>query len=138
MPREAIRIEGLRSLQRDIRRVVPELKRDVPIAIQHAVEDTLLRPAQALAPHRTGRLAASLRVVRAGNRVAIRSRLPYANVIHWGGTTGRHHRPGIGGSGSVHVTANLFIAKAIDHGATRTVEAIADNLDHTFRRNGWR
>ncbi len=36
-----------------------------------------------------------------GSSTAIRSGKPYANFIYWGGSTGKGHKPGQGGSGSV-------------------------------------
>lgn len=130
-----ISIEGLRAFQRDVKTTQPGLRRDVPKAMQKAAEEVALPASRALTPSRTGRLRASERVSARGIGVAITSRVPYANVIHWGGTTGRHHsrsRPG-----ATRITKSLFAVRAIERTAGPLVDAIGDELAKTFRRNGW-
>jgi hypothetical protein len=80
-----VKVDGLRTLRRTLKAAGVDLQ-DLKQA--HAqVADIVLRTAQPHAPHRTGRLASSMRasgtqsaaVVRAG-----RASVPYAGPIHWG------------------------------------------------------
>lgn len=130
-----IAVEGLREFQRDVRKLQPELRREVPTALREATERVVLPVSRARTPRRTGRLAASERVVARGNSVSITSRLPYANVVHWGGSAGRGHSPSR--PGAVRFKASLFAVRAVEDTAGRLVGEIARELDHVFRRNGW-
>jgi hypothetical protein len=85
MPGPALQVEGARQLRASLKRAgldVQDLK-----AAHRAVADMVARESRASAPHRTGRLAASVRgagtqreaIVRAGRKT-----VPYAGPIHWG------------------------------------------------------
>jgi hypothetical protein len=66
----------LDQIARDLADLTPELEATVRV---------LVGAAAAAAPHRTGRLASSHRVVPAGARtVRVTADTPYAAVIHWG------------------------------------------------------
>jgi phage gpG-like protein len=137
MPRQdvSIKIDGLKELQRDIKRVQPALKREVPKALGDAAKTAVLPGARMMAPKRTGRLSASLRVSQRQTGALIGSRLPYANVIHWGGnvpsarsTSTRPKR---------RFEATLFINKAATRNQVKLVDDTWNNLRLTFRRHGW-
>lgn len=113
------------------------LPREMGLAMRGAAERTVLPAARAAAPHRTGHLATSLKVSARGTKVAITSRLPYANVVHWGGTTGRGHQRG-SGRGSVKVRANPFALRAIETTSDAFMNELADSLDAFFTRHGWK
>lgn len=84
-PTALIRVDGLRELRRRLRRIeggLQDLKR-----INGETAAYIATAARPATPHRTGRLAATLRssgtnragVIRAGT-----ARVPYAAVIHYG------------------------------------------------------
>jgi hypothetical protein len=81
-----VEVEGMANLRRLLRRIGPDLLPHLRAAHQ-AVARTVTAAARPRAPHRTGRLAASVRpgatvagaLVRAGN-----GRVPYAGPIHYG------------------------------------------------------
>lgn len=87
MPRagQAVEVEGARQLRRDLKRAGAELA-DLRAA-HAAVAAYVAARSLPAAPHKTGRLAASVRpgaqqgaaLVRAG-----RASVPYAGPIHWG------------------------------------------------------
>lgn len=92
----AIRVEGLKQLQSDIRRTQDaELKKQLRTANKQAAQ-IVADEAQNLVPRRSGKLAATIKakggqrdaVVRAGTG----SRVPYAGPIHFGWTA-RNIRP---------------------------------------------
>lgn len=132
----AVQVEGLNTIRRDLRLIDSGLNRELGQAMKTAAEPVLVT-ARSLTPVRTGRLQRSLGVRASGTRVSIVSRQPYANVIHWGGTTGRGHMPGRGGSGSVRIRASRFALRAIDEKHNEFVNELARSLDAFFRRHGW-
>lgn len=101
--RAAVKIEGLRTLQRQLKAAGLDLK-DLKDAHQRVVE-VVVRDAEQRVPRRTGRLAGTLRgsatpnmsIVRAG-----RAAVPYAAPIHWGW---RAH----------NIQQNPYLLDAIEH-----------------------
>jgi HK97 gp10 family phage protein len=91
---EKIEIEGLGKLLRQLRQLDDDLVDEMK-AINRAAADDVAARGRSKAPHRTGRLAASVRasstlrsgVVRAGKRA-----VPYAGPVHFGWPR-RHIRP---------------------------------------------
>jgi hypothetical protein len=77
-----VRVEGARELRRTLRAAGDKLG-DLK-AVHQKVGGIVVARATGTAPRRTGRLAASVRAGRLASGVAVRSRLPYANPIHWG------------------------------------------------------
>jgi phage gpG-like protein len=133
----AIKIEGLKELRRDLKTIEQGLPRELGRTMKIAVQP-VARLAASLAQKKTGALAASVKASVAGTNAAIRSRLPYANVQAWGGTTGRGHKPGVGGSGSVKVKGSLFPEKAAEAGADTFLEQLADGVDGLLTRHGFK
>lgn len=111
---QPLRVDGLAELRRALRSMERTAPRELNKALKAAAADEVLPTANALTPVRTGRLRARNRVSVRGNRVALINSLPYAQVLHWGGTTGPGHKPGVGGSGAVKVTASKWMARAAE------------------------
>lgn len=84
MTRPGVRVEGLRELRRDLKAIDRKLPAQLNKRLKVAAEP-VRRDAAALAPRRSGRLAASLKVRSSGSRILIASSLPYAKTIHFGG-----------------------------------------------------
>ena len=86
MPVQAgVRVQGLRELQRSLRRLQADTA-DLKTANATAAA-TVAAAAQLRAPRRTGRLAASVRGNRAAGRAQVRgggARVPYAGPVHYG------------------------------------------------------
>jgi hypothetical protein len=113
LPEPVIRVEGLRDLNRALRQFGDErLPKQVKAAARDAA-DIVAREASRRVPHRSGRLAASIRaggqargaVVRAGG-----ARVPYAGWIEFGGThrvrgRGRASRPYVAGGRYIRPSA---------------------------------
>jgi phage gpG-like protein len=131
-----VRVDGLANLRRVVRAVDPAGLKAIQGTLKGASE-MVARDARTLAPRKTGRLAASIRPGTSGNRAVVRDRLPYANLIHWGGSTGRGHRPGAPWSGSVLVTPSLFISRAIDRNENAIAALLAEEFDKLIRSRGW-
>lgn len=80
-----VRVEGLRDLSRAMRRADADLAELKDANARAAAYVAAV--AAARAPHRTGRLAASVRGNRAQGAAVVRgggARVPYAGPIHWG------------------------------------------------------
>src|SRR4051794_40081876 len=92
----SVHVLGLKEIQRSFREMDRGAAKDVRKGLRDAMTPVAAE-ASRLVPHRSGKLAASLRPFAVSSSVGIRSRVAYANVLHWGGTTGRGHRPGVGG-----------------------------------------
>lgn len=85
-PGGTVRVEGLRELNRAFRKLPPEYKREQK-DIHKKTAVPVASNAEARAPRRSGRLAASIRpqgTQREGRVAAGRASVPYAGPIHWG------------------------------------------------------
>jgi phage gpG-like protein len=129
-------VTNLTDTQKVLRRVnaglAKELRRDIRQAAKPVLEQ-----ARQFAPHDSGRLARSLRISATTYGVGIGSRLPYSNVAHWGGSTGRGHQVGRPWSGSVKVKPALFISRALERREDEVLAEIGDAIDRAFVRAGW-
>lgn len=135
MPDAPLQIEGLRETQRALRRLEPDLRKQFREDAFKRVALVVAREAAVLAPKRTGRLAGSLRGTTSGFKAVVRSPLPYANVIHWGGTTGRGHsrsRPG-----ATRIKRTEFVLRAAEQKREVIEDAFIDGVHEVARRNGW-
>lgn len=78
----AVRVEGLRELKRTMRAAGVDMA-DLKEATSTAAA-TVATYSMARAPHRSGRLAGSIKGNKAMNRATVGSRLVYGGPIHWG------------------------------------------------------
>ncbi|MEY2580525.1 MAG: hypothetical protein QOE09_374 [Ilumatobacteraceae bacterium] len=101
---EKIEIEGLKELTRALRKIDPELTKELKQANKDAAAD-VASVAQGLVPRRTGKLASSIRAgatIKSGVVRAGRAKLPYARIVHFGNPKTRQ-RP------------QPFLYEALDH-----------------------
>lgn len=125
----------------EVRRALKVIDQKLPVELGHMMERAavpVVAAARSRAPHRSGALSRSLKVTAQSSAVSIRSALPYANVIHWGGTTGRGHRPGVGGSGSVTIKANRFIWDVGEARMEDFAQRLVVELDRFFGHYGFK
>lgn len=83
---DAIRVDGLRDLQRELRALSADAAKELQQANKAAAE-IVAQDAKTRVPRRTGRLRQSVRATatqRAGSVKAGGARVPYAKVIHFG------------------------------------------------------
>jgi hypothetical protein len=125
-----VRVEGLREFRRDLKRVSPAVNREFGRDLKRAGESVAVE-ARAHAVKRTGEYAGSIKVVAARGGVAVGSRLPQANVLHWGGTIRPRGAP-------ITFRARPVISEAADHQANRLLEAGGDAVERAARLAGWR
>ena len=130
MPDPVVRTKGLAELRRDLKRLDPLIDRELRDAIKEAA-DKVAVTAGALAPRDSGALAHSIRPYVSGARASIGSTLPYAGVVHWGGTIRPRGVP-------ITFPRTEFISRAVDDHTDQIVEDIADGVDRAARSAGWR
>lgn len=123
MAEPSVRIDGLAALRRDFRQIDRAANRTVNQGLREAMAPTAAKAA-ALAPHRTGRLARSLRPFATARGAGVRSRLVYAPVIHWGWP--KHH-----------IEASEFITKAVESEEGLIVDRVDRAFDRLVSRNGF-
>lgn len=125
----AVNTTGLREFRRDLKRIGPELDKELRVELREAV-NTVAAQAAATAPRKTGRLAASYRPFVNLRTGGVRSRLPYAGVIEYGGTI----RPR-----GTDITIRRYapITRAVEQQTERIVEQFGDAVDRAAHRAGW-
>lgn len=125
-----VRARGVPETTRGLRLVDVETRREVSRVLA-AAAGPISREAAALAPRQSGALSRSIRPVVLGARVYVGSPLPYANVVHWGGSI----RPrGV----MISFPRRDFVSRAIEHHTYRLAEDTGDAIDHAARQAGFR
>lgn len=118
-----VRVDGLTPLRRQLRQLVGDV--DDLKAANAAAAATVAAAAAARAPHRTGRLAASVRGNRAVSRATVLAggaRLPYAGPIHYGWPAhGIEAHPFI--TDAAQATESVWVA-AYEQAVTRAVDRV--------------
>jgi phage gpG-like protein len=126
---DAVRIEGLAELRRDLRKMQPDTLKEMRSELKAAavIVAVASRP---LAARRSGTLAASFRPGTAGNTAFVRSRLPYAAVHEFGGTIRPKGAP-------ITIKAQPAPTRALEAATDRIVDSIGDGIERVAGRNGW-
>lgn len=88
MPRPAFEIDGLKALQKEIRKAGDQELRDAMKAANVAVANLVIPGSKSKAPQATGALARSIRATNTVNYAAIRAgsakQVPYAGIYEYG------------------------------------------------------
>lgn len=124
-----LEVRGLREFRRDLRRIDPEVDKELRTSIRQSA-DRIRAEAASVAPYRSGALSRSLRISVTQRSASIYSTLPYAPVVHWGGTIEPKGVP-------IKFRRTEFISKAVERGADQLAEDIADGVERAARRTGW-
>ena len=125
----AIETDGLREFRRDLKRLSPELDKELRGELKEAA-GRVAREASTLAPRRTGRLAGSYRTSVTLRSASIRSRLPYAQVIEYGGTIEPKGAP-------IKIERSLPVTRAVLRQADRVVHEFGDAVERAADKTGW-
>lgn len=129
MARPPVQVNGLREFRRDLRRMRPQVDKELLAAIKAGSEKVAIT-AGAMAPRRSGALAHSIRAYVSGPVASVGSPLPYAGVVHFGGVIRPRGTP-------ILFRRNEFITQAIRDHADEIVEDIGDAVEDAARRAGW-
>lgn len=126
---EAVRVQGLAELRRDLRQMQPAALKEMRVVIRGAAV-LVAAGARANAPRRTGNLAGSYRAGTAGNTAFVRSRLPQAAVHEWGG---RIYPRGA----EITIRRSAPVSNALRATQEQIVEKLGDGIDAVATRHGW-
>lgn len=91
MSETAIKIEGLREFQRNLRKLDNDLPKTLRIAMNQAA-DLVVQDAKPRVPKKTGKAQASIKVASTRTAVRVKAggrRAPYYPWLDWGGAVGR-------------------------------------------------
>lgn len=124
-----VRTIGLGQLLRAFRSLGPAASRDIRSELRQAA-DPIRAGAAARAPHRTGDLAASLRIGVTARGISIYSRDPGAGVVYYGGTISPRGVP-------IHFRRTEFIAREVDEHSDELVDNLGDAVVRAARSVGW-
>lgn len=124
-----VRIDGLKEFKRATRLVSPIFARELNADLKRAARP-IADEASRNAPRRTGRYANSIRVYSNAKGVSIGSRLPQANVVHWGGTIRPRGVP-------IKFRRRAVIWDAAERQSARLVDAVGDAMERSARKAGW-
>lgn len=125
-----IEVEGLREFRRDLRRLEPEIDKQLRADIRKAVR-TVAAEAAAIAPRRSGALAASYKPFVTSRGAGVASTLPYAPIIEYGGTINPRGVP-------IKFTRRMPVTVAAERAQARIVDRLGESVDAAARRAGWR
>jgi hypothetical protein len=126
---DAVHIDGLRDLQRDLRRLAPDARRDITRALKEGAK-TIAVASAPLAARRTGALARSFRPGASMMQGYVRSRLPYAAVQEFGGTIRPKGAP-------VEIQPHPAATRALQLKEEQVVDHIGDALERVALKHGW-
>lgn len=129
MAKYDVDVKGLADLRRDLRATDRAAGREIQKVLKEAAA-LAAREASTLAPRRTGALARSYRPFTRGNTAGVRSPLPYAGVVEFGGTISPRGVP---------ITFRPYepINRAIERRRDAIINHIGDGIEAVARRNGW-
>lgn len=131
MPEQAVRVEGLAQLRKDLRQIQPAARREITRGLKEGAV-VVAATARPLARRgATGRLAAGFRPGAAGNSAFVRNRVPYAGVHEFGGVIRPRGVP-------ITIKAHPAATRALALKEDAIVEKVGDAFDAVARRHGWR
>ena len=129
MAGEAVRIEGLAELRRDLRRASPDVRRDVTRALKEGAR-VVATAAVPFTARGTGKLAAGWRPGASGNSAFVRNRVPYAGVQEFGGRISPKGTP-------FQIRAHPAGTRALELKENAIVESVGDAVEGVFTRHGF-
>jgi phage gpG-like protein len=124
-----IETHGVKEFQRDLRRMQPEVAKELRQEIK-AGAGPILASARLSAPKLSGTLARSIKLSVTARGVSIYSTVPYAPVVHWGGTISPR---GV----DITFARTEFITKSVEARADELVDDIGDSVERVAERLGW-
>jgi phage gpG-like protein len=125
----AVHVEGLREFRRDLRKLEPETAKEFRKDLKAAGEKVAAE-ARGRAVKRSGAYARSIRPYVSAKGVSVGSRLPYAGVLHYGGTIRPRGVP-------ITFRARPVISEAVDRMTDRIVDDLGDAVERAARKTGW-
>lgn len=120
---DSVRVDGLRETIRSLERLGVEVS-DLKAAFKK-IGDAVLTDAKNRAPHKSGALAASIKLSNTKNKSVIRAgsaRVKYAGVIHYGGYN--------------HIEPHPFLLEAVADNREEVIAALEKELKQLAAKLG--
>jgi phage gpG-like protein len=127
---DPVRVEGLGDLRRGLRQIDRGALKEVQQTTKRAA-GLVAAEARTRAPRRSGALAASIKATTSGNRGIVRSRLPYAAVMEFGGVIRPRGVP-------IRIKRSEMVYGALERKQDDVLAELARGLDGVVRRAGFR
>jgi phage gpG-like protein len=125
-------IRGLREFRGGLRRLDNEVAKELTRELRQAVGKVAARAAANVQPYsRSGDLARSYRPFVQAKAAGVRSALPYAGVVEYGGEISPRGVP-------IRFARRLPIGRAAEAEADRLVDEFGRAVDRAADRVGWR
>ena len=124
-----VEIKGGRQLRAALRRTEPEADQSLKRELREAGARVALVGASK-APRRSGALQRSIRPYVTTRGISIGSTLPYAGVVHWGGTINPRGAP-------ITFERRPFLEEAVEETADWILDQVAHGFDVAARKAGW-
>lgn len=132
-----IKIEGLSDLRKALRAAADGSPKEITKALKPGAT-RLASTARSLAPHRSGKLAASIKPFARGTSAGAQTKLPYAGVMEWATTYHRGgRRPGEVTLVNVEGSPPRYLNKARDEVAPKVVDDLFKALIEIASAHGW-
>lgn len=125
----AVGTDGLREFRRDLKRLDPAVARELQTELRDAAGKVAAQAAL-LAPRRTGRLARSYRAFVRLRAAGVRSSLPYAPVIEYGGSI---QPRGV----DILFKRAEPVTRAVERQAGMIVDEFGDAVERAADKTGW-
>jgi hypothetical protein len=124
-----IQLQGWADFRRDLKAIDRDFPKEANRVLKAAVGEVAVEAA-VTAPRRTGRLSRSYRPFTRGMIAGVRSTLPYAPVIEYGGTISPR---------GVDITfpKRETVTRAAERRANDVVDKFGDGIEDLARRHGW-
>ena len=128
---DAIRIDGYKQLQRDLKAIEPAARRELTKGLKTGAQLVKRRGMPYVARGITGKLAADWRAGATQKQAYIRNRVPYAGVLEFGGTIQPKGTP-------FTIRAQPSMTRALEDNTDQIVDMIGDALEAVAARHSWR
>ena len=129
MAGDAVRIEGLADLRKDLRQSSPDVRREVTKALKEGAR-VVAAAAVPFTARGTGKLAAGWRPGASGNNAFVRNRVPYAGVQEFGGRISPKGTPFV-------IRPHPAGTRALEVKEDAIAEAVGDAVEGVFTRHGF-
>ena len=125
-----VAVEGLAQLRTSLRAIDRDALKEVQSVTKRAAEIVAVQ-SRTNAPHKTGKLSASIKARTSGNKGIVGSKLPYAKVHEFGGTIAPKGAP-------ITIKASRYIDRALESKSDEVARELETGLDQVLTRHGWK
>lgn len=126
---DAIQIKGLRELQRDLKAIQPDARKEITKALKGGAQ-LVQRTGKPYIARQSGELEAGWRAGATMLKGYVRNRVPYAGVLEFGGQIAPRGTP-------FTIEAQPTMTRALEDKQEAIVDLVGDAIERVALRNGW-